>query len=119
MSGVERIGFLGLPGSGSAAVYHLLIELSPSLRGGLNGALELTLDTHVPAYGYGKNHGWTRIVRFVGDVVPQAHLIVNFDGTEKSIQSFEAQVDRLIIYRFSHTDIYILLTQLSPILHIR
>ena len=25
----------------------------------------LELNSHVPAYGYGKNHGWSRIVRFV------------------------------------------------------
>jgi hypothetical protein len=29
--------------------------------------------THVPTYGYGKNHGWTRIVRLVDDVALQAY----------------------------------------------
>jgi hypothetical protein len=93
MNGVERVGVLGLPGSGSITLHRLLSDLSPSLRGGLNSALEVTIDTHVPAYGYGKNHGWTRIVRFVGDIATQAYLMVNYDGSEKSLQSYEAQVD--------------------------
>jgi hypothetical protein len=57
--------------------------LSPDTRG-INELLELVLlagkksnledkrsievSTHVPAYGYGKNHGWSRIIRFVTNV---------------------------------------------------
>jgi hypothetical protein len=41
----------------------------------------VSLTSNVPAYGYGKNHGWTRIVRIVRKVLPHAlSLIANVDN---------------------------------------
>jgi hypothetical protein len=34
--------------------------------------LYVYLDTHVPAYGYGKNHGWSRIIRITRHLLPHS-----------------------------------------------
>jgi len=65
-----RIGFLSPPNSGSDT---LLAMLSRAARKDLVATGLVENDTHVPAYGYGKNHGWTRIIRLVRRVVPHAH----------------------------------------------
>ena len=35
----------------------------------LGDGIVLVLSTHVPPYGYGRNHGWSKIVRLYTDVV--------------------------------------------------
>ena len=37
----------------------------------------LELNSHVPAYGYGKNHGWSRIVRFVSKVPEHSYALLS------------------------------------------
>lgn len=39
--------------------------------------VEVVLDSHVPAYGYGKNHGWSRIVRIVRPLSQHAVSILS------------------------------------------
>ena len=34
--------------------------------------IEILTDTHVPAYGYGKNHGWSRIIRIYRRLLPHS-----------------------------------------------
>ena len=38
--------------------------------------LEVVIDSHVPAYGYGKNHGFARIIRIVPNIPRQAYLLL-------------------------------------------
>lgn len=40
-------------------------------------SLTLTFDTHVPPYGYGKNHGWSRIIRISRKILPHALSLIS------------------------------------------
>ncbi len=59
-SPITRVGLLGIPGSGVELLDRLITEMVSPLD--VKGP-QLIYSTHVPAYGYGKNHGWARIVR--------------------------------------------------------
>ncbi len=62
---------------------------------------DVVIDSHVPAYGYGKNHGWSRIIRIVRPLSEHAiSLLSNFsqDGTANSIISKEL-LDAQVSYR--------------------
>jgi len=71
-SSIDRVGILALPGSGVQAMLIVLRKASRKVT----PKFELVLDTHVPAYGYGKNHGWTRIVRVVRNILPHAYSLL-------------------------------------------
>ena len=72
---VERIGFLSPDLRGMDSLLSLLSKAAKKdLRADFGGSV--SLDTHVPPYGYGKNHGWTRIVRFARRVAPQAESLL-------------------------------------------
>ena len=91
--GSVRIGILGPPQSGAEVIWSILqyaqsiggivapkssrknakdsastvvVEHQPSI---VVGDITLVLSTHVPPYGYGKNHGWTKIVRVYRNVL--------------------------------------------------
>lgn len=56
---------------------------------------ELELTRHVPPYGYGRNHGWSRIVRFVDSVPRSAFhqlLLVTNSTSISNKKAFIAQV---------------------------
>ena len=72
-SNMDRIGILSLPGSGTAGVKNLInkaLENTPT-------KIDIVYDTHVPAYGYGKNHGWNRIIRISRNIFPHAYAILS------------------------------------------
>ena len=64
-SGVERIGILSPPGS-LGVVFDTFIDdvlrLHPPFQ---NRSLEIIKTSHVPPYGYGKTHGFTKFIRLV------------------------------------------------------
>lgn len=66
---LTRIGFLAPPNSGSDT---LIAMLNRAAHKDLVATGAIENSTHVPAYGYGKNHGWTRIIRLVRRVIPHA-----------------------------------------------
>jgi hypothetical protein len=69
VNGVDRVGFLAPPVSGVEQLLHTI------LKGGIQLStpnLHFISTTNVPAYGYGKNHGWSRIIRIVRDPIPHA-----------------------------------------------
>ncbi len=52
--------------------------------------------THVPAYGYGRNHGWSKIVRIVDDIDIQAYLLLKHNKVNDNfIDLFGVQVSLL------------------------
>jgi hypothetical protein len=58
---------------------------------------ELAFTSHVPPYGYGKNHGWSRIVRIVDNVARQAYEMAlessgNTTSPDTLAKHFAAQV---------------------------
>lgn len=71
-----RVGILAPPSSGTNVILDML------LRAGVKNSskLEVLGDTHVPPYGYGKNHGWSRIVRLVRRLPQHAFTILE-DGS--------------------------------------
>lgn len=69
----DRIGFLAPDPQGMQDLINLL---NRAAKKDIASSFNVILDTHAPAYGYGKNHGWTRIVRFVHRVAPQAEAIL-------------------------------------------
>ena len=105
----NRIGFLAPPFSGSET---LIAMLNKAARKDLIATGTIENSTHVPAYGYGKNHGWTRIVRLVRRVVPHALSTLNSAGatttttttTTTSTELFDLQIRQLVRWqcRLSH-----------------
>jgi hypothetical protein len=68
---IQRIGIL-LPDISLAQS-----PLWPIIRASVHNVHStLLVSTHVPAYGYGKNHGWTRIVRIVDNLPTQAYRLM-------------------------------------------
>lgn len=98
-----RIGFLSPPNSGSDT---LLAMLSRAARKDLVATGLVENDTHVPAYGYGKNHGWTRIIRLVRRVVPHAHATLSAAAAASAVTPalFDLQLRQLVRWqcRLSH-----------------
>jgi hypothetical protein len=71
----ERIGIIAPPGSMATSLLHVINSVvaqgkhkdgSPATT-----KLEIIPTTHVPPYGYGKTHGYTRLIR----VVPEPLLV--------------------------------------------
>jgi hypothetical protein len=62
-----------------------------------NVNIDILYDTHVPPYGYGKNHGWSRIIRIARRVIPHSFgILYNFNKMDEKgvvdVSLFEAQV---------------------------
>ncbi len=111
----DRIGFLAPDISGMDSLVHML---SRAAKKDLAVDFNVVVDSHVPPYGYGKNHGWSRIVRFVHRLTPQAlSLLMREDAsaggskspTKKSIEDispslYALQVRQLVRWhcRLSH-----------------
>ena len=99
-----RVGLLAPPASGMEVVWSVLRSVrlangfivpkaSKKRRPGSEAVVETTspggepqlsvgadvdllLSTHVPPYGYGRNHGWTKIVRLYRDVADHAYSVL-------------------------------------------
>ena len=52
-----------------------LFQILTGAKNALN--TEVVIDSHVPAYGYGKNHGWSRIIRIVRPLSEHALSLVS------------------------------------------
>ncbi len=60
------------------------------------GNIEIIADTHVPPYGYGRNHGFSRIVRIVDNVPRHAYQLIQSEVNEvnSAHKMYEVQVRR-------------------------
>ena len=58
----DTVGLLAPPRSGGEEIMSTIINSGGNVK---SSDVYLEYDTHVPAYGYGKNHGWSRIIRLV------------------------------------------------------
>lgn len=88
---ITRIGLLAPPLSGADTILAMIRKV------GLNDNkdVEVVLNTHVPAYGYGKNHGWSRIIRLARRLIPHTHALVaskGLDDPSKISASIDLQV---------------------------
>lgn len=99
---VDRVGFLAIPSSGGAQVARSLQAFK------IDAPIQLLHSTNVPPYGYGKNHGWSRIIRFVRPVIPHAYSLVRagvpFQSAAQYSGVFGDQVRQLVRWhcRLSH-----------------
>lgn len=65
-----RVGMLAPFNSGGEDILRVLLHLMEKPNAASKSQIHLIHETHVPAYGYGKNHGWSRIIRLVRKIVP-------------------------------------------------
>ena len=103
-SPVDRVGILGPPGSGALTVTNMVQRFVEKDK---KKNVEVVYSTNVPPYGYGKNHGWNRIIRLVRKVLPHASsLLVHAHADELAISpvQYELQVRQLVRWhcRLSH-----------------
>ena len=96
-----RIGILAPPNSGSDT---LLKIINKALLKEKKKNINIIIDTHVPAYGYGKNHGWSRVIRLVRPILLQSMSILNANNPAPSHTLYELQVRQLTRWhcRLSH-----------------
>lgn len=97
----DRIGILAPPGSGGEILLRIIDKaLSKEKKKNIN----IIIDTHVPAYGYGKNHGWSRIIRLVRPILLHSMSILNAYIPAPSHELYELQVRQLARWhcRLSH-----------------
>lgn len=106
---VRRIALLSPDTSISAS---LSASLSRFIHTGFLSALadqklkdmEVVIDSHVPAYGYGKNHGYARIIRIVPNIPRQAYLLLlNSKAKEVAVSGallYDLQVRSLLRWHF-------------------
>ena len=107
---VDRIGLLSPPMSGEKTLMKMIKQSAAKELASSTTKVEIVDENHVPAYGYGKNHGWTRIIRLVHRVVPHAMVLATKAGlqldSETSVtpKQIEAQVRQLARWhcRLSH-----------------
>jgi hypothetical protein len=69
---ILRVGILGMQASGTQSLLNILQKLSREDP----FKIEVIADTHVPPYGYGKNHGWSSIVRISRRIVQHSYSLV-------------------------------------------
>ena len=70
-----RIGILSPDLYGMDSLLELIKAAGE--KSNLEKGRTLELNSHVPAYGYGKNHGWSRIVRFVSKVPEHSYALLS------------------------------------------
>ena len=103
----ERIGVLGPPGTAADIISDILVKLALVEHPKVN-SVEIVHSTNVPPYGYGKNHGWSRMIRVSRRVLPHAYSVLlaaeGHDGGSVSANNFDKQVRQLVRWqcRLSH-----------------
>ena len=93
---VHRIGFLALPNSGADTIYNFVSQFMGKRK--LDSGIDLILESNVPAYGYGKNHGWSRIVRVRRRLIPHALSLltrIGISSSEDITELFRLQVSSI------------------------
>lgn len=98
-SNVYRIGLIALPYSGAEVLMDILNDLNAKNNGKIR--FEIIYSLNVPAYGYGKNHGWSSIIRISRRLINNAYAIVKENDllTSKNMDIFEAQVSQFSIFQ--------------------
>ena len=78
----DRVGLLAPLHSGGELISAFLNNLKSTQS--KKKPIVLVYETHVPSYGYGKNHGWSRIIRLVRKIIPHSlSLVVGLDFDKK------------------------------------
>lgn len=82
---VVRVGLLMPDNIGSQTLINMLHA------GGLKTgeSLELISASNVPPYGYGKNHGWSRIIRIANHIIPHSVRLLGSSFNNNDLASIE------------------------------
>lgn len=101
-STINRIGILSPTNIGETTILQMILDTPV----GNDKHYEFIVDSHVPAYGYGKNHGWSKIIRVVRSILPHAYslLLRKYAVEHISTDLFDRQVRQLMRWhcRLSH-----------------
>ena len=100
--------------SGGTVVESTSTGGEPQLSVGAD--VDLVWSTHVPPYGYGRNHGWTKIVRLYRDTADHAYSLLQATGSVDAAL-VEAQTRLLVRWhcRLSHVAAHTkMLSRASP-----
>ena len=106
----DRVGILGPPGTGAEVVTDLLDLLRSKEHPKVN-SVEIIHSSNVPPYGYGKNHGWNRMIRLSRKLIPHAYSLLRtheghteLEGHRIDAELFERQVAQIVRWqcRLSH-----------------
>lgn len=90
---VARIGILALEHSGGQPLFDFLQRL----HGGKELAkFDLVYENHAPAYGYGKNHGWSSIIRLARRPIPHSYSLARAVSSEVSVSLLSTQVRTIL-----------------------
>ncbi len=97
---VIRIGFLYFPGSGGELLYDFIF---PFINDG-KVRIEFIQSTQVPAYGYGKNHGWSSIIRLTRRPIHHSYHIVTKLNPQTIAESLSLQIKQIVTWhcRLNH-----------------
>lgn len=82
---VVRVGLLIPDNIGSQTLINML--RAGGLQTGPN--LELIYESNVPPYGYGKNHGWSRIIRIANHIIPHSVRLLAATPSTSDLVSME------------------------------
>lgn len=94
---ISRIGFLSPDTHGVDKLLDLVLLAGKKAKLIDDGKRSAEVSTNVPAYGYGKNHGWSRIVRIVSKVPEHALKVLERNRQESPSQSlYAAQLEQLM-----------------------
>jgi hypothetical protein len=97
---IVRVGILLPDASEGETIRKLLLAAGLPL----NDKIELIHASNVPPYGYGKNHGWSRIIRIARSVVPQTLQLLSQQDQQSLEKLVDPQVRQLLRWhcRLSH-----------------
>ena len=101
---VTRVGVLMPEFAASTSSPEALMKLFRKAGLPASDKLEVVFDTNVPPYGYGKNHGWSRIIRIAARTAPSAYALLSkkFSEDPNSIkQLFDPQVCEFMVFGYT------------------
>lgn len=83
---VVRVGVLIPDGVGSDALIKMMIAAGVPV----GEKLQLEFTSNVPPYGYGKNHGWSRIIRIAREIVPHSFSVLTHNKHTDDLEALIA-----------------------------
>ena len=89
---VARVGILVPDASEGEIIFKMLVAAGLPV----GDKIELLFGSNVPPYGYGKNHGWSRIIRIAKDVIPQALRLLT-RSNNSSLVAVEQLIDPQVL----------------------
>jgi hypothetical protein len=87
---ITRIGVLSPHTKDWSGLLQCISKIESKLR--KDNTMEIS--THVPPYGYGRNHGWSKIIRIIDNILDDSYrLLVPYNNNSEVFeQLFEIQV---------------------------